>query len=98
MWPRCGLTCIGFDDIVDQFYIQVEDEVFGKDWLNCFATEILDAKYEFTDVADVVNQMNHLNQKQKDDILAILKKHQQMFDGTLGVSSQEISYRNRTWC
>ena len=85
MRPRSGLTSIDFDDMVDQYNIQVEDELFGEDWLNCFATEILDAKYEFTDVADVVNQMSHLNQKQKDDILAILKKHQKMFDGTLGV-------------
>jgi len=29
--------------------------------------------------------MDHLNQKQKDDILAILRKHQKMFDGLLGV-------------
>jgi len=76
MRPRIGLTSIDFDDMVDQFNIQVEDELFSEDWLDCFATEILDAKYELTDVADVVNQMNHLNQKQKDDILAILKKHQ----------------------
>jgi hypothetical protein len=32
-------------------HIQVEDEIFGEDWLECFATEILDAKYEKTDVA-----------------------------------------------
>jgi hypothetical protein len=30
----------------DMFYIQVKDKIFGKDWLECFATEILDAKYE----------------------------------------------------
>ena len=85
MRPRCGLTSMDFDDMVDQYYIQVEDEFFGEDWLNCFATQILDAKYEFTDVTEVVNTMDHLNQKQKDDLLAILKKHQKMFDGTLGV-------------
>ena len=37
----------------DQYNIQVEDELFGEDWLQCFATEILDAKYEFTKVKDV---------------------------------------------
>ena len=74
-----------FDAMVDQFYIQTEDELIGEDWLDCFATQILDAKYQFTDVADVVNTMNHLNQNQKDDLLAILRKHQKMFDGTLGI-------------
>ena len=71
MQPRSGLTSIDFDDMVNQYNIQVEIELFGEGWLDCFATEILDAKYELTDVADVVNQMNHLNQKQKDNILAI---------------------------
>ena len=92
MRPRSGLTSMDFDDMVDQYNVQVEDELFGEDWLNCFATEILDAKYEFTDVADVVNQMSHLNQKQKDDILTILKKHQQFFDGTLGVYPHKKSH------
>ncbi len=35
----------------DMFHIQVEDEIFGEGWLECFATEILGAKYERTDVA-----------------------------------------------
>ncbi len=25
----------------DMFHIQVEDKIFGEDWLECFATEIL---------------------------------------------------------
>ncbi len=36
------------------FHIQVKDELFGEDWLKCFATGILDAKYEKTDVVEVV--------------------------------------------
>ncbi len=55
------------------FYIQVKDEIFGEDWLECFATEILDAKYEKTDAAEVVKGLTHLN------------KNNKMFDGTLGV-------------
>jgi hypothetical protein len=45
----------------DMFFIQAEDELFGEDWLNCYATEICDAKYEWTDVADVVAKLTHLN-------------------------------------
>ena len=67
----------------DQYFIQLENEILGEDWLECYATEILDAKYEWTDVSDVVKELHHLDQKQKDDILQVLKKHS--FDGTLGV-------------
>jgi len=50
--------------MIDQYFIQVEVELFGEDWLDCYATEILDAKYEFTSVTEVINAMVHLNQKQ----------------------------------
>ncbi len=33
----------------DMFHIHVEDKIFGADWLECIATEILDAKYDKTD-------------------------------------------------
>ena len=47
---------------------QVRDEIFGEDWLECFATEILDAKYEKKDVAEVVKGLTHLNAHQKADL------------------------------
>ncbi len=47
------------------FHIQVKDELFGEDWLECFATEILDAKYERTDVVEVVKGLTLLNAHQK---------------------------------
>jgi hypothetical protein len=53
----------------DMFCIQVKDELFGKDWLKCFATKILDAKYEKTDVAEVMKGLTHLNIHQKADFL-----------------------------
>ncbi len=49
----------------NMFHIQVEDKIFGEDWLECFATEILDAKYEQTDVAEVVKGLTHLKTHQK---------------------------------
>jgi hypothetical protein len=51
----------------DMFHIQVEDKIFGEDWLECFATEILNAKYEKTD--EVVKGFTHLNAHQKADLL-----------------------------
>jgi hypothetical protein len=85
MRPHCGLTSNDFNDMEDQYYIQVEEDLLGEDWLQSYATEILDAKYEFSDVTKVVNSQSHLDQNQKKDLLDILLKHQQLFDGTLGV-------------
>jgi hypothetical protein len=63
--PPGGLDSKAFDVMEDMFHIQVEDEIFGEDWLECFATEILDAKYEKTDVAEVVKGLTHLNAHRK---------------------------------
>ncbi len=44
--PPGDLNLKEFDAMADIFHIEVEDELFGEDWLECFAIEILDAKYE----------------------------------------------------
>ncbi len=73
-----------FDAMEDMFHIQVEDELFGEDWLKCFTTEILDSKYERTDVVKVVKELIHLNAHQKADLLQVLQENNKMFNGTLG--------------
>jgi hypothetical protein len=57
------------------------------DWYNptCYAVEILDAKYEKVDVDEVINQLNHLNSEQKEDLREVLMEHTKLFDATLGV-------------
>jgi hypothetical protein len=70
--PLCspgGLDSEEFNAMEDMFHIQAEDEIFGEDWLECFATEILHAKYEKTDVAEVIKRLTHLNAHQKVDLL-----------------------------
>ncbi len=69
----------------DMFHIHVKDEIFGKDWLECFATEIINAKYEKPDVAEAVKRLTHLNAHQKADLLQVLQENNKMFNGTLGV-------------
>ncbi len=49
------------------FHIQLNDKIFGEDWLKSFATEILDAKYKKTDVVKVMKGLTHLNAHQKAD-------------------------------
>ena len=85
MRPTHGLTSSDFDAIKDQYLIHIEDEILGKDWLQCYATEILDAKYEWTDVKDVVKGLTHLTQTQQNNLLQVFEKHTNMFDGSLGV-------------
>jgi hypothetical protein len=53
----------------DMFHIQVKDKLFGEHWRKCFATKVLDAKYEKTDIAEVVKGLTHLNVHQKADLL-----------------------------
>ena len=41
---------------------------------------ILDARYEFTDAKDVIDQLTHLNTQQKTNLLQVLNENAQMFD------------------
>jgi hypothetical protein len=57
------------------------------DWYNptCYAVEILDAKYEKVDIDEVIDQLNHLNTEQKEDLRKVSIEHTKLFDGTFGV-------------
>jgi hypothetical protein len=46
--PPGGLDSNEFNAMENMFHIQDNDKIFGKDWLKCLATEILNAKYEKT--------------------------------------------------
>jgi hypothetical protein len=73
-----------FKSVEDLFHIQVKGKLFGEDWLKSFATKILDAKYETTDVVEVIKGLTHLNAHQKADLLQVLQENKKIFDGTLG--------------
>jgi hypothetical protein len=90
LYPPGGLDSKEFDAMEDMFHIQVEDKIFGEDWLECFATEILDAKYEKADVAEGVKGLTHLSAHQKADLLRVLQENNKMFDGTLGVYPRKM--------
>ena len=64
-----------------------EEQLFGKDWYDpdCYATEILDAKYEKVSTDEVVEQCTHLNATQKEDLRKVLRDFPKLFNGTLGV-------------
>jgi hypothetical protein len=76
-----------FEAIAEIVEVQQEEHFFGMDWYNptCYAVEILDTKYEKVEVDKVINQLNHLNTEQKEDLRKILMEHTKLFDGILGV-------------
>ena len=80
--PKGGLSSSDFDAMEDSFHFQCDDELFGEDWLQCYAARILDAKYENTNVRDVVDGLTHLSALQNADLLEVLLENQKMFDGT----------------
>jgi hypothetical protein len=60
-----GVKAEDFEAVVDIFHIQVENELFGEDWLENFATAMLDAKNEFIDIHQVIDLQSHINMPQK---------------------------------
>ncbi len=66
--------------------IQLENLFFCMDWYDptCYASKILDAKYDKVLVDDVIDQLDHLNAQQKNDLKQVLNKRVKLFDGTLG--------------
>jgi hypothetical protein len=89
LYPPGGLDLKEFDIVKDMFHIQVEDEIFSEDWLECCTTENLDVKYERAYVAEVMKGLTHLNAHQKADLLRVLQENDTMFNGTLGVYSHK---------
>jgi hypothetical protein len=63
-----------FEAMAEIVEVQQEEALFGMDWNDpsCYAVEILDAKYEKVEFDEVINQLNHLNTEQKDDLRKVL--------------------------
>ncbi len=88
--PLCDTRYLQSKDFLamaETMEIQLEDIFFGMDWYDpaCYASEILDAKYEQVLVDDVIDQLDHLSAQQKNDLKRVLNEHTKLFDGTLGV-------------
>lgn len=78
-----------YDAIAEGFMVQHDDEFIGDDWMDCYVSQILDAKYERVDIDDVIKSLSHLTESQKEDLRNLLSRHTKLFDGTLGVYPHE---------
>ena len=92
--------------IADAYILQTEEEDFGEDWLDSYATtEILGAKYDKADLEEVVRNQTYLNRNQQEDLHGLFEQHKKLFDGTLGVYPHKklhidhvpIQYRMFIW-
>jgi len=72
--------------ILDDYLQQMKEEFFGEDWLDSYlSVSILDAKYEKADIDAVIEEQSHLSDSQKSDLRSILIKHEELFNGRLGL-------------
>ena len=50
---------------------------------------ILDAKYEAADLDEVIRACEYLDSNEQQQLLALLRKYEHLFDGTLGTWNNE---------
>ena len=48
------------------------------------ATQILDSKYDKADLEQIAKDQSHLSSQDRDQLYQLLKKYEDLFDGTLG--------------
>ena len=76
------------EEVFQSYLVQLEDEYFGEDWLDSYLPSpktILDAKYEKLDVDTFAKEQSHLTCSQQDDLRDLLRKHERLFSGELGL-------------
>ena len=70
---------------VGEYIAQIEVDDMGVDVDSYLAAPIKDAKYERLDVEAVLKEhCSHLSPTQQGDLRVLLRKHEKLFDGTLG--------------
>jgi hypothetical protein len=85
MWDNRNFHPSDLTALVDALYAQEDEEFFGDDFLDAYATPIMDAKYEEMDVEEVADGQKHLTPAQREDLQALFRRYRKLFDGSLGV-------------
>ena len=74
-----------FNALFESYLIEMENDHFGFEPLDNYASKILDANYDKVDVKDVAQEQAHLTTTQRNDLERLLKKHEKLFSGKLGL-------------
>jgi hypothetical protein len=84
-WDDAGIPWRDVDSTFDDIYLAedrhnyqpIEQEMQRM-------TDILDAKYKKADLKEIASSADHLTTSKQASLLALLKKYEALFDGTLG--------------
>ena len=74
--------------VLDACYMHDEEYELEIDWLDGYLSNpipILDAKYEKADIDEVTTMQKHLTKEQQRELATLLRKHEKLFNGTLGL-------------
>jgi hypothetical protein len=84
-WDDSAIPWRSIDSTVDDIYL-VEDrrnyQPIEQEMQRM--TDILDAKYKKADLNQIASSADHLTNSEQSSLLALLKKYEDLFDGTLG--------------
>ena len=70
---------------VDHCLLEDELDFMGEDLDELYAVEIAESKYEKTDLLKFVEEhCSHLDTTQRQQLLVLLRRHEKLFDGSLG--------------
>ena len=80
--PEVGNKQRTFNEAVNDYLIQMEEEYFGNDYLNSYlSAPIKDDKYEKIDVDKLAKLQSHLTESQQKDLGDLFAKHKRLFMG-----------------
>jgi hypothetical protein len=84
-WDDSAIPWQDMDSTIEDVYFA--DNLYSKEPVEQEIqrmTDILDAKYKKADLTKVVEAAVHLSSKEREQLYKWLKKHEDLFDGTLG--------------
>ncbi len=78
-------------DLIDELFLNKEDNMFDWEILDNYAAQILNAKYEQVDTNKVGADQKQLNNNQCHNLQHLLAENKKLFDGYLGVYPHQRS-------
>ena len=82
-----GFTRTRLHAFVLNYHLQLEEELFEDDFdgIDCYASAILDAKYEPASPDEIIKeQCSHLKPEERQDLHEVFERRSKLFDGSLG--------------